>query len=464
MLSAESICDIDTLQVLIDDYFLYIHPLIPLPHEPTFREAFRNREDKTNMSFLCLIASMMETLVASFPRRARRLFTSDQARQRFPNAGAVIDHCHHVFVEARGTGHLDRPPNLNEAIASYLAGLAAVYNWDINRMRMYFGECVMMIRGLHFHRPPELSETQQNQPVNYIYQESGRRLFWLMFVGAMSGRQLDDPEGDILMPPVAFVEMLPPLPLEVDDQYILVNTVQPQPAEIVSELVGFNLNAKIYRAFHVLAAMETAFGTKTVYDWSRQRQVIRHALQSVKAATADAPHELKLVLTDDFGEWPPTSYEDSAYAIQDNAYGQGQYSYPASRRGSLVLPYPKRTVQYEIQKANIYATQLATRSYLVERYWNLYDIHDRAQVSQVHTGERAGSITSSSSPKASNHQMRTPSDTHGIDADEQAMALEREDIVRDLAILLQSINQINMEPNGMSFVSHCFLKSLRVWY
>ena len=364
-------------------------------------------------------------------------------------------------MEARGTGHLDRPPNLNEAIASYLAGLAAVYNWDINRMRMYFGECVMMIRGLHFHRPPELSETQQNQPVNYIYQESGRRLFWLMFVGAMSGRQLDDPEGDILMPPVAFVEMLPPLPLEVDDQYILVKTVQPQPAEIVSELVGFNLNAKIYRAFHVLAAMETAFGTKTVYDWSRQRQVIRHALQSVKAATADAPHELALVLTDDFGEWPPTSYEDSAYAIQDNAYGQGQYSYPASRRGSLVLPYPKRTVQYEIQKANIYATQLATRSYLVERYWNLYDIHDRAQVSQVKE-ERAGSITSSTSPRASNHQMRTPSDTHGIDADEQAMALEREDIVRDLAILLQSINQINMEPNGMSFVSHCFSDSLRI--
>ena len=84
MLSAESICDIDTLQVLIDDYFLYIHPLIPLPHEPTFREAFRNREDKTNMSFLCLIASMMETLVASFPSPSTTAVHLRSGKTAFP--------------------------------------------------------------------------------------------------------------------------------------------------------------------------------------------------------------------------------------------------------------------------------------------------------------------------------------------------------------------------------------------
>jgi hypothetical protein len=40
-----------------------------------------------------------------------------------------------------------------------------------------------------------------------------------------------------------------------------------------------------------------------------------------------------------------------------------------------------------------------------------------------------------------------------MDAGEQIMAVEREDIVRDMALLLKSINQVNMEPNGMSFVS-----------
>ena len=258
------------------------------------------------------------------------------------------------------------------------------------------------------------------------------------------------------MPPVAFVEMLPPLPLEVDDQYITESTVFEQPRGVVSELVGFNLNAKVFRAFHVLAALETTIGADTVYDWDRQRQVIKRALQNVKAATEDAPSELRINLSQDFGEWPPTSYGASAYSMQDNGLTPGPL-YPASRRGSLVLPYPRRAVQYEIQKANIYATQLATRSYLVERYWNLYEIHEDSKSAAIQQGEPPTSVSTTSSPTAAgDHRfissvIRTPSDAQ-IDASEQSMAVERENIVRDLAVLLRSINQVNMEPNGGSFV------------
>ena len=351
---------------------------------------------------------------------------------------------------------------MNDALASYLAGLTSAYMYNIKRMRLYFGECVMMLRVLGYHHnegravPEDNGQPQRKMPINYIHQESGRRLFWLMFVSAMSGRQLDDPEADLFMPPIAFVELLPPLPLEVDDQYITEHAVFPQPADVVSEMVGFNLNCKIFRAFHTLAALETAFGTNTVYDWDRQRQVIRRALQSVKAATADAPKELQLNAAHDFGEWPPPSYDDSAYSMQDSVYGQPS-QYPSSRRGSLVLPYSKHAVQYEIQKTNIYGTQLGTRSYLVERYWNLYDIHLNQKSSGTHAGDRLSSISSTSSPPHGDHQFisafaKTPSDSQ-MDVSEQSMAVEREDIVRDMAVLLKSINQVNMEPNGLSFVS-----------
>ncbi|ETN42400.1 uncharacterized protein HMPREF1541_01554 [Cyphellophora europaea CBS 101466] len=463
-LSAESICDLQSIEVLIDDYFLYIHPLIPLPHEPTFRAAFANRQDKTDRSFLSLIASMLETLVASFPRRARRLFTSEQSIAQFPNAGALIDRCHQVFVEARGLGYLDRPATLYDAVSSYLAGLASAYVYDIRRMRLYFGECVMMLRTLGIHRPDihapvgsaagADAAAERRTPANYVYQESSRRLFWLMFVSAMSGRQLDDPEADILMPPIAYVELLPPLPQEVDDEYITEEAIYQQPPDQVSEMVGFNLNAKVFRAFHTLAALETAFGTDTVYDWERQKQVIKRALVNVKAATADAPKELQLQPINEFGEWPPISYEASAYSIQDPNLGPGSLAYPSSRRGSLVLPFPKQSVQYEIQKANIYATQLATRSYLVERYWNLVELHERNQTTP-HSGERVQSVSSQSSPTGGDTKFisnlgRSPSDTT-MDASEQSMAVEREDIIRNLALLLRSINQVNMEPNGLSF-------------
>lgn len=118
----EAICDLKTLEVLVNDYFTYIHPLVPIPHEPTFREAFARREDLRDRSFLALFASMLEVLVASFPRRPRQLFTSEEARKRFPNAGALIDRCHQVLNDARGVGFLDRDLSLYDACSSYLAG------------------------------------------------------------------------------------------------------------------------------------------------------------------------------------------------------------------------------------------------------------------------------------------------------------------------------------------------------
>ncbi|EXJ85726.1 hypothetical protein A1O1_06094 [Capronia coronata CBS 617.96] len=471
-LSAESICDLPTLKILLDDYFTYIHPLIPVPHEPTFRRAFDAREDRTNRSFLALIAAMIECLVASFPRRPRQLFVTEPGKSLFPNAGALIDRCHQVFVEARGIGYQDRPLGLYDGIASYLTGLAAGYCLNVRRLRLYLWECTIITRELNFHRPETHqaslvtpggyapADAEKPSSVDYVYQESGRRLFWLLFVGAMSARQLDDAEGDLLMPPVSHAEMLPPLPLEVDDEYITESQVFPQPRGVVAELVGFNLNVKVFRAFHFLAALEMAFGANTVYDWDRQRQIIRRALQNVKDATRDAPKELQLNPANGFGEWPPTHTDISAYShlyIDREGAETDPSLTSGSARGSLsVPPFSKRAIQFEIQKANIYATQLSSRSYLVERFWNLYEVVDRDKLvlptekSGIGTSPTAGILTAGMEHSFNKQATaRTPSDSM-MDAGEQMMAVEREDIVRDMALLLRSINQVNMEPNGMS--------------
>lgn len=365
---------------------------------------------------------------------------------------------------------------LYDGIASYLTALAAAYVLDLPRLRLYLGECTIITRELNFHRPeihrPPMAapggihhptETNQLTPVDYIYQESGRRLFWLLFVGAMSARQLDEAEGDLLMPPVSHAEMLPPLPLEVDDEYITESQVFPQPRGVVSELVGFNLNVKVFRAFHFLAALEMAFGANTVYDWDRQRQIIRRALQNVKDATRDAPKELQLNPANGFGEWPPSQTDMSAYSHLFNDRERAESdptSTPTSARASVsVPPYSKRAIQFEIQKANIYATQLSSRSYLVERFWNLYEIVDRDKLTLssekpgASASPTAGILTAGMEHSYSKQVAgRTPSDSL-MDAGEQMMAVEREDIVRDMALLLKSVNQVNMEPNGMSFVS-----------
>ena len=54
---------------------------------------------------------------------------------------------------------------------------------------------------------------------------------------------------------------------EVDDEYITEAQIFPQPRGVVSEMAGFNLNVKVFRAFHFLAALEMAFGANNIYDW-----------------------------------------------------------------------------------------------------------------------------------------------------------------------------------------------------
>lgn len=472
-LSAETICDIGTLNVLIDDYFTYIHPLIPIPHEPTFREQFSRREDQNNKSFLALVAGMIECLVTSFPRRVKQVFITPEARSMFPHASALISRCHFVFTEARGKGFLDREDlNLYDACGSYLAGLSFAYMFDLRRWRLYCSECVIVLRTLNYQKPDDHPEQYAGGRIDYVEQQSGRRLFWLCFVGSMTMRQLGSSDSDIIMPH-AHSDALPPLPVEVDDDYIHPDGIGVQPPGHLSKIVGFNYNIKIYRAFHAITAIEMAVGLDKLFDWERQRSAIRNALRAVKAVTQDCPPELRLESKPDLGEWPPRQPQSALAQYTHLLNGRRD---PASDQMGLLppndlrrtTPYPRRTIQFEVQKANIYGTQLATRSYLVERYWNLYEIYQQqkaANNSPCTTFKSDGAQNPQDSPTASflaagmetrfqpARPAQTPSESHGVDEGENQMAMEREDIVRDMARLLKAVNQVNMEPNGHSFVS-----------
>lgn len=466
-LSAESICDIHTLRILIDDYFTYIHPLTPLPHEPTFRAAFERREDRTNRTFLALLAAMIEALVASFPRRPRQLFTSDTNRRLFPNAGALIDRCQQVFNEARGPGYLDRDLSLYDAFSSYLVGLTAGYLFDSNRASLYIGECVSIVRRLALHKNTQThSDSSMQLPSfsasasgesDYIRQELARRLFWLSYVSCHSWRQIGDNEGDMLMP-LSTLKELPPLPLEIDDACIYQDHIVPQSPGVVSIITGFNLNVRIFRCYGSLTAFESAFGPDGV-DWEKQKQLLGQCLSVCKGIMEGAPKELQVrSLTS-----PQNRY--SSPVPQIGQYGRQQEAWTEQNEQNSGIEYSRKNVQYEIQKANVYASQLGTRSFLVEKYFDLFESQKAPANGHGQLFSPATTITNAAvdsrlqnsfnSPTASVHS-RTSS-RHGFDTSEQAMALERENIVRDLATFLQSVDQIYMEPSGLSFVSlHLF--------
>jgi hypothetical protein len=255
-------------------------------------------------------------------------------------------------------------------------------------------------------------------------------------------QQLGATFGELLIPPPTPSDPYPPLPMEVDDEYIFVDHIGTQPEGILSKLAAFNLNIQIYQTLTPLATMEMAYGIDQVFDWNRQKKVLEDALRNVKSVLVSAPQELLLQPS-----ISPAQPEDRQYYPPMTDYPGVQTN--GSDAFQSVDAVERRKLQYEIQKANIYASQLGTRSYIVEKYWNLHEVYEQMQANK-------GGVAHLSSPSLMATGlvgMLPTSSTSNYDGIETLVANERESIVQDLLRVLGSISQVNMEPNSGSFVS-----------
>lgn len=187
----QCIAPLGVLQLLVDDFFTYIHPLTPFPHEPTFREAFKNREDRTNPEFLSLLASMIATLVASFPRSARLHLKVSHNYDEFPRSIMLVDRCMKVALAMRPADAMLRDVvTVNDAAISYFLCLAAGYTMRWNQCRRFLSESLRFLREMGFHkrRPPPTSislgpDRPDDQPTDFISDEIGKRIYWCIFLG-----------------------------------------------------------------------------------------------------------------------------------------------------------------------------------------------------------------------------------------------------------------------------------------
>lgn len=269
-----------------------------------------------------------------------------------------------------------------------------------------------------------------------------------------SSQQLGASFGENLIPPPTPSEPYPPLPLEVDDQYIYVSHVDPQPIGVMSKLTGFNLNTQVYMTCTPLNTIEIAYGIGELFDWNRQKRVLEECLTAVKHVLDNAPAELMLIPGSQRGEF---DQEVNREHLQQPGQDFPDVRDPlgnVARHGDLSLQESRRHIQHEIQKANIYVSQLGTRSYLVEKYWNLLDAYESRMKGR---GSNVTSPSALGSPgviaSGLDAVIKGMPGTGGYEMLENNMSIEREAIVKDLLRVLSSINQVNMEPNGGSFVS-----------
>ncbi|OLN91646.1 Quinic acid utilization activator 1 [Colletotrichum chlorophyti] len=447
-LDAEAIAPLPILELLVDDFFTYIHPLAPFPHEPTFRHSFANREDRTNPEFLGLLASMIGALVASFPRSARQHLKTQHSTHLFPRAIVMIEKCRDIALDTRGARWpVKQPKTLDDAATSYFLGLAAGYTFEINRYRHFTSECLSLIRELGYHPPKHPNElptfgndncSSDPQPFHHIKDQIGKRIFWCLLLGVRSFSQLGASHADLVIAPSTPGLPYPALPENVDDLYIMANEIVYPPESSVTLLTGYRFAIDIYSTMNGLVTVELVYGMSTL-TWTDQRSLLRDALIAAKDIIDQLPPELQL----------STSLEHSSGfgALDDADLQYVPPAYPDSQPPNDVRnviknqPQRRRQLQYEIQKANIYVSQLATRSFYVELYFNLRDVHLAGLNNQVQAG---------ASPE---EQIAKEAEDDEEARVFELMTAERELIVQNLLHVLGSISQRNLEPNGGSLIN-----------
>ncbi|KAI1498027.1 hypothetical protein F5X99DRAFT_394909 [Biscogniauxia marginata] len=438
-LDAETIAPWPILKHLVDDFFTYIHPLVPFPHEPSFRSSFDNRIDRSSGEFLALLASMISALVSSFPRSARSHLKAQQSTELFPTAATMIEHCRTIALDARGTRFmLKQEMSVDDAATSYFLGLSAAYTLQWKPFKRFMAETLSFCREVVAPRQRDISNIDSQvsglvadgnnmagKPIDHIKDQIGKRIFWVMVSGVRSMTQLGVSMHELPFPPTTTPDPYPEPPLEVDDEFIFMDHIRPQPEGTISLITGFNKNAQTYMTMNELTGVDMCYGMN-FFDWGAQKNILSNALANVKRHADDLPPELQIKVGPNESEM--TGFDDSGLQYYPPAFSNALQANDM-RRAFAEQPVRRRQLQLEIQKSNIYVSQLATRSYFVERYLSLRDVHR----SQSNFAENA------------DDEVKDERDALLID--------ERELIVQNLLTVLASISQRNMEPNGQSIIN-----------
>ncbi|KAL2751864.1 hypothetical protein ACRALDRAFT_1066339 [Sodiomyces alcalophilus JCM 7366] len=410
--------------------------------------------DRTNPEFLSLLASMIGVLVASFPRSARQHLKSQHSTHLFPRAIVMIEKCREIALDTRGARWAAKQPKtLDDAATSYFLGLAAGYTLNVNLYRYFTAECLTLIRELGFHRPRNPGElptfgghdTNPTDPLpfHHIKDQIGKRIFWCLLLGVRSFSQLGVSHAELVIPPSTPSLPYPALPENVDDRWIMANEIQFSENNTVTILTGFRFAVEIYTTMNAIVSVELVYGMSTL-PWPDQRAMLRDALIAAKDILDRLPPELQL---------NPNHDPSNAFAGGFDSFDSGgdfQYvppAYPGHQPANDVRNVIKgntqrrRQLQYEIQKANIFVSQLATRSYFVELYFNLRDMHLADANKTV--------------PDESTEEGRAAKEAEEAEAERvfELMTAERELIVQNLLHVLGAISQRNLEPNGGSLIN-----------
>ena len=245
--------------------------------------------------------------------------------------------------------------------------------------------------------------------------------------------QLGSSHAGLVLAPPTPTQPYPAYPANADDKDVQANEVLEQDPETATLMTGFRIAADIYMTMNGIVSVEMSYGLESL-KWSGQRQMMKEGLLAAKAVLDQLPVDLQLL---------PGGDQDAAAPFDDPNLEYVPPGYNAQfphdvRQVIKSQPARRRLLQLEIQKANIFCSQLATRSFFVELYFtrrNLFDPDVQLLASDGGGGDEE------------NEEAREEENVRML------MTQERDAIVEDLLVVLGAISQRSLEPNGNSLVT-----------
>lgn len=312
--SADLIAPPDIVQRLLSEFFTYVYPIYPFPHEPWLMQAFNRRADIGDSAYnplLGLISSMVALLAAMRPRQTLALISS----LGYTNIDNFIHQVRAICVNARGIGYLDRDDlDYVAAATSFFLAQLSVRNQKWLQYQSYLNEAVEIVHDQQMMLMNDIGSYDS------IQLQIGRRIYWSVYVCTRSMEHWIN-----LQSRPGYLARAPAKPAVVDDDQISPDGVQDVPAREFGPLtLALDTLVEIYHSTDQILTQQTSPSDSDL-------------IETVKR------------LRESIADWNPLTKElvNSAYSQRFNE--------------------SNRAIRYEVQRVNLLTSHLILRLSLLEK-------------------------------------------------------------------------------------------------
>lgn len=140
----------ELMSSIIDDFFIYVYPIIPMVHRPTFLKNFRENRHTRDANFFALVLAVCASTIAHHSERLL-VYQTAPTPLRIQTSLEVVEYCHTQSVQSRSPRYFDEVSYNKWAIA-YLFYTSFYQVGNINKSRILEMEAVLFARLLELHR------------------------------------------------------------------------------------------------------------------------------------------------------------------------------------------------------------------------------------------------------------------------------------------------------------------------